>query len=316
MPRNDSLNPAAGPTPALEVRGLTRRFGARAAVQDLDLRVQPGDLYGFLGPNGAGKTTSMRCILGLIKRDAGEVRIFGETDPVKQRAFVGCIIEAPRFHDWMSGRANLQLACAYAGHGTADDIAEVLDRVGLHGRGDDKVRTYSHGMRQRLGIARALVGRPQLLLLDEPTNGLDPRGMREVRELLRMLVKRDGLTVFISSHLLAEIELLCNRVGILDQGCLTAEGEVATLVRDLAGDETVELGVDDADRARTCIAGLEGAELVGDGAAGRLRVSLRGVAAAELNAQLVAAGLAVSAIVPQGRRLEELYLARTQKELR
>jgi ABC-2 type transport system ATP-binding protein len=160
------------------------------------------------------------------------------------------------------------------------------------------------------------VGRPKLLLLDEPTNGLDPRGMREVRELLRLLVKRDGLTVFISSHLLAEIELLCNRVGILDQGRLSAEGEVATLVRDLVGDSTIELGVDDADRARTVLQGLEGAELVGEGAAGRLRVSLRGVAVSDLNATLVAQGVAVSAIVPQGRRLEELYLASTQKELR
>ena len=316
MPSHNPLNHAGGPTPALEVRGLTRRFGTRAAVQDLDLRVQPGDLYGFLGPNGAGKTTSMRCILGLIKRDAGQVSIFGESDPVKQRAFVGSIIEAPRFQEWMSGRANLELACAYAGQGDAADRAEALLRVGLADRADDRVRTYSHGMRQRLGIARALVGRPQLLLLDEPTNGLDPRGMREVRDLLRMLVKRDGLTVFISSHLLAEIELLCNRVGILDQGQLTAEGEVATLVRDLAGDETIELGVGDPDRARTSIDALEGAELVGEGAAGRLRVTLRGVAVAQLNAKLVADGVAVSAIVPQGRRLEELYLASTQKEVR
>jgi ABC-2 type transport system ATP-binding protein len=316
MPSHNPPNPALGPTPALEVRGLTRRFGGRTAVQDLHLRVQPGDLYGFLGPNGAGKTTSMRCILGLIKRDAGQVAIFGETDPVRQRAFVGAIIETPRFHEWMSGRANLELACAYAGQGDAADRAEALQRVGLADRADDRVSTYSHGMRQRLGIARALVGRPRLLLLDEPTNGLDPRGMREVRELLGMLVKRDGLTVFLSSHLLAEIELLCNRVGILDQGQLTAEGEVATLVRDLAGDETIELGVADPHRARLSLADIEGAEVVGEGSAGRLRVSLRGLSAADLNAKLVAQGVAVSAIVPQGRRLEELYLARTQKEVR
>ncbi len=316
MPRNDSPNHAGGPTPALEVEGLTRRFGARTAVHDLHLKVEPGDLYGFLGPNGAGKTTSMRCILGLIRRDAGQVRIFGESDPVKQRAFVGSIIETPRFHDWMSGRANLEIACAYAGQGDAADRDEALRRVGLADRGDDKVRTYSHGMRQRLGIARALVGRPKLLLLDEPTNGLDPRGMREVRDLLRMLVKRDGLTVFLSSHLLAEIELLCNRVGILDRGKLSAEGEVGSLVRDLAGDELVELGVDDNERARSLLAALDGAECVGDGAAGRLRVSLRGLHPAALNAALVAEGLAVSAIVPQDRRLEELYLARTQQEVR
>jgi ABC-type multidrug transport system ATPase subunit len=316
MPSPNPLNPAPGGTPALELRGLTRRFGARTAVNDLHLRVEPGDLYGFLGPNGAGKTTTMRCVLGLIRRDAGEVRVFGEEHPVRQRRFVGAMVETPRFHEWMTGRANLELACAYAGLGTANDRAEALQRVGLADRADDRVRTYSHGMRQRLGIARALVGRPKLLLLDEPTNGLDPRGMREVRDLLRLLVKRDGLTVFLSSHLLAEIELLCNRVGILDQGRLSAEGEVATLVRDLAGDETVELGVEDPETARRVLAELEGAELVGEGAAGRLRVTLRGVGSAELNRRLVEAGLAVSAIVPQGRRLEELYLARTQQEVR
>lgn len=316
MPSHNPPNHALGGTPALEVAGLTRRFGSRTAVHDLHLRVEPGDLYGFLGPNGAGKTTAMRCILGLIRRDAGEVRVFGETDPVRQRAFVGAIVEAPRFHEWMSGRANLELACAYAGQGNAADRSEALQRVGLADRADDRVRTYSHGMRQRLGIARALVGRPKLLLLDEPTNGLDPRGMREVRELLHMLVRRDGLTVFLSSHLLAEIELLCNRVGIIDQGKLTAEGEVATLVRDLAGDELVELGVDDVPRARTVLAEIEGAELVGEGSAGRLRVSLRGLLPAELNARLLSDGVAVSAIVPQDRRLEELYLARTQQEVR
>ena len=316
MPSHNPPNPAAEGTPALEVTGLTRRFGARTAVNDLHLRVEPGDLYGFLGPNGAGKTTAMRCILSLIRRDAGEVRIFGESDPVRQRAWVGAIVEAPRFHEWMTGRANLALACAYAGQGTAADRTEALQRVGLADRADDRVRTYSHGMRQRLGIARALVGRPKLLLLDEPTNGLDPRGMREVRDLLHMLVRRDGLTVFLSSHLLAEIELLCNRVGILDQGQLSAEGEVATLVRDLAGDELIELGVDDAAKARAVLADLAGAEFLGDGAAGRMRVSLRGLLPSDLNAQLVAAGLAVSAIVPQDRWLEELYLARTQQEVR
>jgi len=300
----------------LEVRGLTRRFGARTAVADLHLSVRPGDLYGFLGPNGAGKTTTMRCILGLIRRDAGQVTIFGDSHPVSQRRHVGSIVEAPRFHDWMSGRSNLKLACSYAGQGDARDIQEALQRVGLGDRADDRVRTYSHGMRQRLGIARALVGRPKLLLLDEPTNGLDPRGMREVRDLLRMLVRRDGLTVFLSSHLLAEIEVLCNRVGILDEGRLTAEGEVASLVRDLAGDEAVELGVDDAVAARRLLAGLEGAEVLGEGDAGRLQVTLRGLTVGEINRRLVEAGVGVSAIVPQGRRLEDLYLARTHQEVR
>ncbi|MFH1464626.1 MAG: ABC transporter ATP-binding protein [Pseudomonadota bacterium] len=307
---------SGGTGPALELKGLTRRFGARIAVSDLNLRVEQGDLYGFLGPNGAGKTTTMRCVLGLIRRDAGEVAIFGDTDPVRQRRFVGSLVESPRFHEWMSGRANLRLACAYAGQGDEADIAQALDRVGLAGRGDDRVRTYSHGMRQRLGIARALVGHPKLLMLDEPTNGLDPRGMREVRDLLRILVERDGLTVFLSSHLLAEIEALCNRVGILDQGRLSAEGEVSTLVRGLAGDEQLEVGFEDADRARDAIVAIEGAEVIGSGDAGRLRVLVRGMTAADLNRRLVEAGQPPNAIVPQGRRLEDLYLARTRDEVR
>jgi ABC-2 type transport system ATP-binding protein len=311
---NESAAGRAGP--ALELRGLTRRFGARVAVSDLHLRVEQGDLYGFLGPNGAGKTTTMRCVLGLIRRDAGEVAIFGDTDPVRQRRFVGTLVESPRFHEWMTGRANLRLACAYAGQGDEADITLALDRVGLAERGDDRVRTYSHGMRQRLGIARALVGRPRLLMLDEPTNGLDPRGMREVRDLLRTLVERDGLTVFLSSHLLAEVEALCNRVGILDQGRLSAEGEVRALLRGLAGDEQVEVGFEDLDRARDVLAAVDGVDILGSGDAGRLRLAVRGMTAAELNRRLVEAGQPPNAIVPQGRRLEDLYLARTRDEVR
>ncbi len=305
---------SAGSAPALEVRGLTRRFGARIAVEGLSLRVEQGDLYGFLGPNGAGKTTTMRCALNLIKRDAGEVFIFGDAHPVGQRRFVGAMVETPRFHEWMTGRANLRLACAYAGQGGPEDIELALQRVGLRDRADDRVRTYSHGMRQRLGIARALVGRPRLLMLDEPTNGLDPRGMREVRDLLRELSRRDGLTVFLSSHLLSEVELLCNRVGILDQGRLTAEGEVAELVRELAGDEAIEVGVGDPARARSFLASQEGIEVGGEGDAGRLHVMLRGVSVSELTRRLVEDGHEVSALVPRGRNLEELYLASTRSE--
>jgi ABC-2 type transport system ATP-binding protein len=298
------------------LRGLTRRFGARTAVADLHLRVEQGDLYGFLGPNGAGKTTTMRCVLGLIRRDAGEVEIFGDAHPVRQRTAVGALVETPRFHEWMSGRANLRLACAYAGQGTAEDIDLALERVGLAERGGDRVRTYSHGMRQRLGIARALVGRPRLLLLDEPTNGLDPRGMREVRDLLRTLVERDRLTVFLSSHLLAEVEALCNRVGILDEGRLSAEGEVAALVRGLAADEDVEVGFEDPERGREALAAIEGVEMIGGGDAGRVRVLVRGLGVAALNRRLVEAGATPNAIVPQGRKLEDLYLARTRQEVR
>jgi ABC-2 type transport system ATP-binding protein len=225
-------------------------------VDALDLDVRPGDLYGFLGPNGSGKTTAIRCILGLISRDAGEVEICGERDPVRQRQEVGSLVETPRFYDWMSARANLEISCAYAGRGSRSDVEEALQRVGLKDRSQEAVRGFSLGMRQRLGIARAIVTRPKLLILDEPTNGLDPRGMREVRELLQDLVRRDGLTVFISSHLLAEIELLCNRVAIIDGGKRVQEGLVADLKQDRQQDIEliVDLGLEDRNLAPSFLA--------------------------------------------------------------
>ncbi len=298
--------------PALEVRGLTRRFGTRTVVDGLTLSVEAGDLYGFLGPNGAGKTTTMRCVLGLIRSDAGEVAMFGETDPVARRRYVGALVETPRFHDWMSGRANLEESAAYLGR--AADVDDALHRVGLQDRGDDRVRTYSHGMRQRLGIARAILGGPRLLLLDEPTNGLDPRGMREVRDLLRALVRRDGLTVFLSSHLLAEVEALCNRVAILDRGRLVAQGDVAVLLRGQVADELVEVGAGDPARLAEALAAIPGVEVTGEGEAGRLLVALHARSPAELARALLAAGVDVSALVPRGPRLEDLYLDRVRSE--
>lgn len=302
--------------PALSVRGLTRSFGSRVAVNGLHLDILQGDLYGFLGPNGAGKTTAIRCILGLIQRDAGEIAFFGETHPVRQRRGVGAMVETPRFHDWLSARTNLRISAAYTGRVDDDEIALALERVGLADRAEDRVRGYSQGMRQRLGIARALLGRPRLLLLDEPTNGLDPRGMKEVRDLLRMLVRRDGLTVFVSSHLLSEVEALCNRVGILDQGHLVAEGPVAELLREMVTLDDVEIGFDDPGRGRETLDRMEGVTVLEDAESGRILVRLRGRTIAELNRDLVQAGVAVRALLPRTPRLEDLYLERTRKEVR
>ncbi len=300
--------------PALAVNGLSRFYGKRAAVRKLDLRVQPGDLYGFLGPNGAGKTTAIRAILGLIARSKGTVEIFGERDMVRQRAEVGAMVETPAFNDWLSGRANLTIAAAYAGRGSAADIDEALDRVGLRDRAKEKVRGYSLGMRQRLGIARALLGRPKLLVLDEPTNGLDPRGMREVRELLTELVRRDGLTVFVSSHLLSEVEAMCTRVGILDRGELRAEGTVQELVQRLGGSTDLEVGVSDRPAALTVLSKLEGVTVEGDGEAGRMLLKLKGLEPAVVNRALVLAGVEVSSLVPRAGTLEELFLSVTSSE--
>ncbi len=222
---------------ALEVQGLTRRYSGKAVVDSLDLSVSPGDIYGFLGPNGAGKTTTMRMILGLIRRDAGTVRIFGEADPVSARREIGGIVEGPRFYPYLSGAENLRIFAAYSGGATAERIDELLEVVRLADRAQDRVATYSLGMKQRLGIAQALISKPRLLLLDEPTNGLDPAGMREVRELIIRLREEEGLTVFVSSHLLWEIQGLCTQVGIIQNGRKVAEGETAEL---LQGDESLE----------------------------------------------------------------------------
>ncbi len=300
--------------PALAVTGLSRFYGKRAAVHRLELQVQRGDLYGFLGPNGAGKTTAIRAILGLIARSEGTVEVFGERDIVRQRTEIGAMVETPTFNDWLSGRQNLRIAAAYAGRGTAADIEEALERVGLLARGGERVRSYSLGMRQRLGIARALLGRPKLLVLDEPTNGLDPRGMREVRDLLVELVRRDGCTVFVSSHLLSEVEAMCNRVGILDRGVLKAEGTMAQLIRQLGARTVIEVGVDDRPRALEVIARIEGATIEGDGADGRLLLALSSTAPAELNRALVQGGVAVSSLVPRAGSLEELFLSVTSSE--
>jgi ABC-2 type transport system ATP-binding protein len=297
---------------ALQVRGLERRYGARAAVRGLDLRVEVGDLYGFLGPNGAGKTTAIRAILGLIRRDAGEVEILGERHPVRQRAGVGAVVESPRFCEWLSARANLEIAAAYAG--VDADVDGCLQRVGLAERGRERVAGFSLGMKQRLGIARALLGQPRLLILDEPTNGLDPRGMREVRDLLKELVRRDRITVFVSSHLLGEVEQMCTRVGIIDHGELRAEGRVEDLLANSARAQ-VEVGVRDRAAAEVVLAGLAGARVAGDAGDGRILVDLLELDAAAVNRALVEAGVAVEALVPRAGSLEEFFLGVTSRSV-
>lgn len=284
-------------------------------MDSLDLTVHEGDVYGFLGPNGSGKTTAMRCILGLIRRDAGEVSMFGDTGRQALR-HVGAIVETPAFHDWLSGRDNLRLATAYAGlgpHQASGEIARVLERVGLTERAGDRAGTYSLGMRQRLGIARALLGSPKLLMLDEPTNGLDPRGMREMRDLVRSLALHDRITVFVSSHLLAEVQAICNRVGILQEGRLRAEGRVdALLDAQAAQAPELEVGSTTPDRLRAALEAIEGVDVLGSGARGRVRVRLGDMGADELNRRLVAADIPVDALVPQDRNLEDVFLEVTQ----
>ena len=302
-------------TAAIRAVGLSKRYGELAAVDGLDLTVERGELYGFLGPNGAGKTTTIRMALGLIHPTGGTIEVLGSRVTAGRGPFerVGALVEEPAFWSYLSGRRNLE-AFARAGSGRADvharldRIDDVLHTVGLADAAEKRVKQYSQGMRQRLGVALALLGEPDLLVLDEPTNGLDPSGMREVRELLRQLADR-GTTIFISSHLLAEVEAMCDRVGVMARGALVAEGPPGTL---RGTTDRIRIEVDDVAAARTVLARLEGADMRVAASAsgpGALDVTLAdGLGAADVNAALVGGGIRVHALEPQRDTLEDVFL--------
>jgi ABC-2 type transport system ATP-binding protein len=239
----------AEPAP-IEVRGLCKVYGDLVAVDDVDLDVEAGDVFGYLGPNGAGKTTSLRMMLGLIAPSAGRVRLFGRDPQVSVKALRGVagFVEAPTFYPYLNGRVNLDLLAALDGDGAKGRIEEALEIVGLSHRAKDKVGTYSHGMRQRLGIAAALLRSPRLLLLDEPATGLDPGGMRDMRDLIRNL-SGQGMTVLLSSHLLTEVEELCNRVAIVREGRVAYQGSLADLRRQAGGGYLLRTSDDERARA-------------------------------------------------------------------
>jgi ABC-2 type transport system ATP-binding protein len=297
---------------ALLTSGLTKRYGDVDVVRDLDLRIERGELYGFLGPNGAGKTTTIRMALGLIHPTDGGVHLLGRSMTGGERSYAlrrtGAMIEEPSFYRFLSGRRNLE-AFARAGRDRTDvrrrlgRIDEVLDRVGLADAATKRVRAYSQGMRQRLGIALALLGEPDMLVLDEPTNGLDPSGMREIRTLLRSLADA-GTTVFVSSHLLGEVEAVCDRVGVLSRGRLVAEGPPSTL---RGGDRAIRAEVDDVERALRLVAELPGVEAARTASGISFTLS-DSVEPADVNAALVGGGVRVSAFVPQRRSLEDVFL--------
>src|SRR5437588_6461175 len=218
--------------PTLVARDLTKVIGKRTIVDGVSFELHPGEVFGFLGPNGAGKTTTIRMLVGLIKPTNGHVTICGHDlhrDFEEAMRCVGCIVETPDLYRFMSGRENLEHFARMLG-ASRDDIERVATQVAMAHQLDQRVGTYSLGMRQRLGIAQALLGRPRCLILDEPANGLDPAGIREIRELLRALARDHEMSVFVSSHLLAEIELMCDRVAIIHKGLLLREGSVAELI--------------------------------------------------------------------------------------
>ena len=292
-------------TTVIATRGLTKRFGKVRAVDGIDLDVRAGDVYGFLGANGSGKTTTVRMLLGLVLATSGEVDVLGERMPRAGRQVlprVGALIEGPAAYGHLSGRENLALLDASGPGGgrrtRRHRIDEVLEQVGLSGVGRRPVRAYSLGMRQRLGLAGALLRRPELLVLDEPTNGLDPQGIAEVRELLLEL-NRSGTTVFLSSHLLAEVELMATRVGVLDRGRLVLQEQLAVLTAPTGC--TVVISPDPGQVQAT----MDGRVSSIDGH----RVVVRGDDPAEINARLVGAGVPVTGLALERPTLEAVVLA-------
>jgi ABC-2 type transport system ATP-binding protein len=304
-----STLPAA--TPAVTTRALRKIYGSIEAVAGVDVTVEAGDVYGYLGPNGAGKTTSLRMMLGLVRPTSGEVRLFGRDpvlDPVAALAGVAGFVEEPAFYPYLSGRANLELLAGLDGNG-GGRVAEVLDLVELTGRAHDRVGGYSHGMRQRLGLAAALLRSPRLLVLDEPTTGLDPAGMRDMRALVRRLAG-EGITVLLSSHLMGEVEALCNRVAILREGRVRYEGGLADLLARSAGRHRL-LATDPA-RSLEVARAAEGVRDVQADADAVVFAADRAAVAA-LTLDLAAAGIGIHALVPAGG-LEELFLDLTDRE--
>lgn len=302
MPPASAVGSVDGMTDPVVVRGLTKRYGKVTAVDDLEMTVQAGEVYGFLGPNGAGKTTTLRMLLGLVRPTSGTVRVLGR--PPGHLDGVGALVEGPGFYPYLSGRDNLRVVARYTGV-PATRTETVLELVGLTDRARHRYATYSTGMKQRLGVAAALLKDPRLLVLDEPTNGLDPAGMLEMRQLVRRLGAA-GCTVLLSSHLLGEVQQICDRVGVISRGRLVAENTVATL----RGGDTLRLVVTPLDAAAVRVRALVGEELVAVRDGG-LDVAVEAGRAAWLNAELVAAGLAVSEVRVRERELEEVFLELT-----
>jgi ABC-2 type transport system ATP-binding protein len=293
----------------VQTRGLTKRYGKRiVAVENLDLTVKRGEVYGFLGPNGAGKTTTLRMLLGLIRPSSGTATVLGkEPGAPAGLAKIGALVESPAFYPYLSGRDNLRVMARYAG-APRSRIPEVLEQVELSGRAKDKFRKYSLGMKQRLGVAAALLKDPELLILDEPTNGLDPKGMADMRDLVRRL-GQGNRTVLLSSHLLGEVEQICDRVGVIRRGKLVAQGTLS----ELRGGEGLLVRAEPLDKARFIAARLDGVEEANvlDGV---LRLTVDPARAAEINRKLVAAGLDVSELRPAEQSLEEVFLELTGGE--
>lgn len=296
----------------IQTDGLTKQFGKTVAVDELSMEVRRGHVYGLLGPNGSGKTTTMGMLLGLLRPTSGAFSLFSSTARHEESLRrVGAIIEGPAFYPYLSGLQNLHYFQMISRRGSAEELDRLIDRVGLAGRGNDLFRTYSSGMKQRLGIAYTLLGDPDLVVLDEPTNGLDPEGMIEVRELIRDIGDGDR-TVLLSSHLLHEVEQVCDSVTIISKGRLLAQGEVSQLVA-AGGSEQVRVKTTDDGKARQILSALDWVEAVAskDGA---LLVTAPSERSAELTAALARSEVYVAEMAPVRTSLEEYFLEVTGSE--
>lgn len=297
----------------IELQGVRKEFGPRLAVDDLNLAVPPGEIFGLLGHNGAGKSTAIGMMLGQVWPTAGEVRLFGyDVTSHRRQALqkVGAIFEAPVFYDYLSGFRNLEILSHFTGPTPSARIMEVVQWVGLAGREHHKVRTYSHGMRARLALAQALLPKPELLILDEPSDGLDPEGIHEMRQTILRLRRELGLTILLSSHLLNEVEQLCTRIAVMNQGRKVFEG---TLAEAKAKGAWWRLRTRDfAAAARE----LAGAGLVSDHRDGRLIALAPGAGSEQVVQFLVARGQPVFEIAPEEQNLETFYLSLMASERR
>jgi ABC-2 type transport system ATP-binding protein len=298
--------------PVLQTEQLTKRYRRRTVVDRLSLTVERGDIFGFLGQNGAGKSTTIRMALGLVRPTSGRVSVLGHDmsrQPLKALRRTGAIIEAPAFYENFSGRQNLRMLAAMSGGAERQQIDRALEIVGLRERAQDPVRVYSHGMRQRLGIAQALLPNPEFIILDEPTDGLDPQGLCEVRELVRRLRDELGLTVMLSSHLLHEVEQICNRVAIIEEGRLLYQGPVADL---FAKGSWIKLRVDRVAEAYELLAKNPRLFLNRNGDQS-LQVKMAEDEIPLVNALLVQHGFSVMELSPQRESLEQVFLRLTQE---
>ena len=298
----------------IEVKGLQKSFGSFEAVKNVTFTVNKGDVFGFLGPNGAGKSTTMRCMLSLIKPNAGDIRIFGKNLFEERNAIlakVGSIVEKPDFYKYLSALKNLEIFARISGADVSQKaIYETLDFVGLLGREKDKVGGFSHGMRQRLGIAQTLLHQPELIILDEPTTGLDPQGIIEVRDLILRLKNEQNKTVILSSHQLAEIELVANRMVIINKGQTIIEGSVAELMNAQETLLHIELA-QNSQGAATLIHEILPKVKIQVSSPKTLELNVEKQHIALLNSKLVQAGYAVVALEPK-RKLEDFFIQMTQ----